>query len=365
MADPRQEAIDIAVKMARMACDQAYETTAPQYRGFITLIRQNKRVGGSREHPWYAPIELPYIRVDGRIMMAEDDHTERGEFFQVSKTEFYEPIPGHWMCRASVTSSYRGTRIGHARVVLEGGQGVDKTNPLENAETSAIGRALGFFGYGLLGSGVASAEEVEGAMREQDASRETGAKEEEAPVAKTLPGRVASHDKGSKLQMRLVELGIPFTHTKSLGDYLLKSDTEEAALDRLRGVDKIPDDIFRVYAGRLGSYFKIEHDVIRQYMQYVFGVIDISDLSGPQQQALIGWLCMAEKDDWAAVLGDLERETGFRIHPDIERWILRKFGTHETRGLADLKKGTAWVVAAVGSDVCRQEIEAYQEGVNA
>jgi hypothetical protein len=31
---------------------------------------------------------------------------------------------------------------------------------LENAETSAVGRALGFLGYGLYGTGIASAEEV-------------------------------------------------------------------------------------------------------------------------------------------------------------------------------------------------------------
>jgi hypothetical protein len=47
----------------------------------------------------------------------------------------------------------------HARVFV-GGSGVDESNPLENAETSAVGRALGFLGYGLYGTGIASADEV-------------------------------------------------------------------------------------------------------------------------------------------------------------------------------------------------------------
>jgi hypothetical protein len=37
---------------------------------------------------------------------------------------------------------------------------VDESNPLENAETSAVGRALGFLGYGVYGTGIASADEV-------------------------------------------------------------------------------------------------------------------------------------------------------------------------------------------------------------
>ncbi|TFI46518.1 hypothetical protein E4O93_17455 [Diaphorobacter sp. DS2] len=36
------------------------------------------------------------------------------------------------------------------------------------AETSAIGRALGFLGYGLIGTGIASAEEMDGAEGEEE-----------------------------------------------------------------------------------------------------------------------------------------------------------------------------------------------------
>ena len=49
--------------------------------------------------------------------------------------------------------------VAHARVFL-GGDGVNESNPLETGETSALGRALGMWGFGCYGSGIASAEEV-------------------------------------------------------------------------------------------------------------------------------------------------------------------------------------------------------------
>ena len=69
-----------------------------------------------------------------------------------------------------MTSALLGSVSAHARVFL-GGSGVDESNPLENAETSAIGRALGFLGYGVYGTGIASADEV---LQAQALRQETG-----------------------------------------------------------------------------------------------------------------------------------------------------------------------------------------------
>ena len=44
--------------------------------------------------------------------------------------------------------------------VFLGGDGVNESNPLETGETSALGRALGMWGFGCYGTGIASAEEV-------------------------------------------------------------------------------------------------------------------------------------------------------------------------------------------------------------
>jgi hypothetical protein len=66
----------------------------------------------------------------------------------------------------SLTTGYASETVGEGLV--------NKTSALENAETSAIGRALGSLGLGLLGrGGVASAEEVRRAVSQQDDSPAT------------------------------------------------------------------------------------------------------------------------------------------------------------------------------------------------
>ena len=47
---------------------------------------------------------------------------------------------------------------------------VNKTSYIENAQTSAVGRALGFIGIGINGMGIATAEEVDLAIQHQEAN---------------------------------------------------------------------------------------------------------------------------------------------------------------------------------------------------
>ena len=184
--DPVQDAIE----QAERACQSAVEGTPELYRGFLTFIRQNKRVGGSRQNPLYAAIRLPYMRVDGRVKMALDEHREQGATLVIQTQFESDPASDQLMCRATVTSAMLGTVTAHARVFLNG-NGVDATNPMENAETSAVGRALGFLGYGLYGTGIASAEEVLLAVAERETqasgkaavASDNGAPEAPAPGA--------------------------------------------------------------------------------------------------------------------------------------------------------------------------------------
>lgn len=48
------------------------------------------------------------------------------------------------------------------------GSMVNKTSYIENAQTSAVGRALGFIGIGINGMGIATAEEVQTAITHQE-----------------------------------------------------------------------------------------------------------------------------------------------------------------------------------------------------
>lgn len=148
---------------------QAYSSIPEGYHSFIVLLKQSMRLGkpsnyklteeGKAAGMWqaddgtlYVTIALPYMTVDGRIRWARDEHRKAGKALNIRT----EVLDGY--VRATVESELLGTVTATAKIGT--GSGVDKTNPIENAETSAVGRALGFLGYGLIGTGVASADEV-------------------------------------------------------------------------------------------------------------------------------------------------------------------------------------------------------------
>ena len=164
MATPtsrRDDAVAKAEAESQTAFEDAVASIPPVYHRYIIPMMRNKRLW--KDGP-FASIQTPYMTVDGRVKMAQDEHRAADGCLSIT-TEFYkEEVSGHCVCKATVSSSLRGTIVAHARVFISG-TGVDETNPLENAETSAVGRALGFMGYGLFGSGIASADEVETAQK--------------------------------------------------------------------------------------------------------------------------------------------------------------------------------------------------------
>lgn len=116
----------------------------------------------------------PYVTVAERIKAVTDLENLAANRYEIEKWERFE-INGHYFvtCYIRVEGSvmefgdstkdmlvnrYSGT----AEINFDG-SGVDKFNPYENAETSALGRALGFAGVGII-DGVASADEVQRAV---------------------------------------------------------------------------------------------------------------------------------------------------------------------------------------------------------
>lgn len=159
-----------AAKMQKEAAEivaAAYKNN-PGYGEFIKPLSQKKNIG-SQQNPMWVEIEIPYMTVDGRIKQLVDDHVREGGSFSISPVAFEQGPDGTLLARVTVTSR-RGTASGISKVGI-GGTGVDARNPYENAETSAIGRALGFLGYGLLGGGIASYEEVKGAIEAKEEAK--------------------------------------------------------------------------------------------------------------------------------------------------------------------------------------------------
>lgn len=151
---------------------QAYERVEKKYHPFLTLLPQNEKVANyemtldeklkslglfTNNGATYLSIKKPYMSIDGRVQMAVDEAMKEGKPLEIGEPSFNE-IGGQLICSVRVKTP-RGIATGSAKVGI-GGSGVDRTNPIENAETSAIGRALGFLGYGLVATGIASAEEV-------------------------------------------------------------------------------------------------------------------------------------------------------------------------------------------------------------
>ncbi len=154
-----QTLIREAQDKADRLCALAVEQTPAAYQSFVTLIEQRRKVGGTRQAPLFATVRQPYLSVDGRVKWARDEHLRAGKRFDI-QTEFaVEATSGQLVARATLTSEIYGTVVAHARVFL-GGDGVNESNPLETGETSAVGRALGMWGFGCYGTGIASAEEV-------------------------------------------------------------------------------------------------------------------------------------------------------------------------------------------------------------
>lgn len=132
--------------------DQAYDCSRLREKGFFSYNGKT-----------YVKIALPYFTVDGRVQMARDEHREKGVKLFIHPAQITDD--GKYLS-VTVESEMLGSATGTVAINV-GGSGVDKTNPMENAETSAVGRALGFLGYGLVGTGIASAEEVQQAKNQE------------------------------------------------------------------------------------------------------------------------------------------------------------------------------------------------------
>jgi hypothetical protein len=93
-----------------------------------------------------------YITVAERVQALHAEKSDRS----VSITTEFLPDTSMIVCRATVKI---GDRVFQGTSAANPAKAIEKQSPYEVAETSAVGRALGFAGYGIV-EGIASADEM-------------------------------------------------------------------------------------------------------------------------------------------------------------------------------------------------------------
>ena len=126
------------------------------YADHIVVMSRNKK----RDDGTWEKVETAYMAVDGRLAMANEDHRKQGKRLDLV-SEVLVDTADSLTVRVTATSEIYGVRTGTATSRRKTGAPVEREFPYEVAETSAIGRALGAMGYGLLpGTGLTSAEDM-------------------------------------------------------------------------------------------------------------------------------------------------------------------------------------------------------------
>lgn len=131
-----------------------------------------------------------YMTVARRVELAREQ-----EALESVETEVlsHDPV----VIKAKVTIKGR-TFTGISSVNPESGKTIERENPYEVAETSAVGRALGFAGFGLLES-IASADEVARAVANSSSQQKFGQQQiiEETNLTCEVCGKPATERKGT------------------------------------------------------------------------------------------------------------------------------------------------------------------------
>lgn len=104
-----------------------------------------------------------YATVDSRVEFFREKYPEWS-----IETDYplIDLSKGYCMCRATIKNE-KGVIVSQGSAyewTSKPGSMVNGTSYVENCETSAVGRALGFLGIGINGMGIASAEEVQAAI---------------------------------------------------------------------------------------------------------------------------------------------------------------------------------------------------------
>ena len=112
-------------------------------------------------------------RLANYVSVAERVHEAQGELLRIETSApiMLDEKMGYIRCTVYMRNDRTATGTATFRLDL-GGNSAKATNPIEDCETSAVGRALAFLGYSAdkrMGFSIASKEEIEEAQRRTEA----------------------------------------------------------------------------------------------------------------------------------------------------------------------------------------------------
>ena len=115
-----------------------------------------------------------YIEVKERILAL----VENGSPYSIETSYDYFPEQKMWVVKAKLTMLETWEAFTWLAQEIEGNSNINKTSALENAETSAVGRACAFAGIGVIDS-IASADEVHKAINREKPNGEVISSDDE------------------------------------------------------------------------------------------------------------------------------------------------------------------------------------------
>ena len=225
----------------------------------------------------------PYVQVNQRVLELRHKYGDKDNMFGIkTKVVEWDKENKEIIIQAWITDQ-SGRIVGSGIAHEEKSQtGVNSTSYVENCETSAIGRALAAFGLGIEDA-YASADEVQGAIKKQDQTKEKKSKETKKDLTEMMVPQEASTDPyyiqyKTALSKVFIE-GADSRDASELLDFVLADFNDapaEEAIEAHAKANKGNKEVLKEYCEQHISLWKStmnsnDYDSLVIFMQYLNG----------------------------------------------------------------------------------------------